>query len=263
MNSSSADLRRARRAVIVFHQGRETEASRKGLLRHVSWRRAALLLRSNLDHTLRTAASVPAADVILYYRDAPPRDLPSDLAAFPQSGGDLGEAIADAFAAAVADGYHEIAVVGTDSPNLSSMDLEAAFAKLSHAECVIGPSRDGGFFLIAVREASLRTVERAMAEMRWHNSRVLATLASRLTAARARVAYIRALKDVDRWTDVAACDPETAWAALDASRIRALIATPGRAVITEIETVRARIKTLFTLHSCLPAPPPAVRLHRH
>lgn len=68
----------------------------------------------------------------------------------PQQGRDLGARLSQATAQAFADGARDVIAIGTDSPWLRPADIEAAFEALARAEVVLGPTQDGGYYLIGL-----------------------------------------------------------------------------------------------------------------
>lgn len=68
---------------------------------------------------------------------------------FPeQSPGDLGAKFSHAFHWAEKQGYTKIVLVGSDSPDLPLDTLSQAFQALDTVSTVIGPTYDGGYYLI-------------------------------------------------------------------------------------------------------------------
>jgi rSAM/selenodomain-associated transferase 1 len=66
----------------------------------------------------------------------------------PQIEGDLGQRMAAFFGAQFGAGAAALVLVGTDSPTLPLSFIVQAFQELQTAEVVIGPSTDGGYYLI-------------------------------------------------------------------------------------------------------------------
>ncbi len=66
----------------------------------------------------------------------------------PQSEGDLGVRMNQSFEQAFQNGYKRAVVIGSDSPDLPKEILEQAFVELQKSDAVIGPSTDGGYWLI-------------------------------------------------------------------------------------------------------------------
>ncbi len=68
----------------------------------------------------------------------------------PQQGRDLGHRLRHAVAGAFAEGAQRVVVIGTDSPWLDRGTIHQAFTALRGHDLVLGPSRDGGYYLIGV-----------------------------------------------------------------------------------------------------------------
>jgi uncharacterized protein len=66
----------------------------------------------------------------------------------PQRGEDIGRRMANAFSDAFEMGAAHALLVGSDLPDLPLMILEEAAAALRSSKAVIGPARDGGYYLI-------------------------------------------------------------------------------------------------------------------
>jgi len=76
--------------------------------------------------------------------------LGKERAYFPQRGADLGERMKNAFSDAFADGYAQAVIVGSDMPDLPEKLIDKALQS-DAADAVIGPSVDGGYYLIGFR----------------------------------------------------------------------------------------------------------------
>lgn len=68
-----------------------------------------------------------------------------------QSSGDLGRRMQAAFKNAFDSGASRVVLVGTDCPELTTADIRRAFDALKTHDLVLGPSADGGYWLIAMR----------------------------------------------------------------------------------------------------------------
>lgn len=66
-----------------------------------------------------------------------------------QGTGDLGDRLERATTKAFADGYEKVAAIGTDCVHCGSRWINAAFHQTKENSCVIGPSEDGGYYLLA------------------------------------------------------------------------------------------------------------------
>lgn len=67
---------------------------------------------------------------------------------FPQHGATLGDKMGNAFAETFDKGFEKAVLMGTDFPDLPEAIVSEALEALDTASAVIGPSRDGGYYLI-------------------------------------------------------------------------------------------------------------------
>ncbi len=66
--------------------------------------------------------------------------------------GDLGIRMSSAFQEAFNNGYCKVVIIGSDCPDLTPNILQSAYQKLDHADLVLGPAHDGGYYLIGLKE---------------------------------------------------------------------------------------------------------------
>lgn len=67
-----------------------------------------------------------------------------------QQGDDLGQRMAHFFQTAFEKGAQKVVLIGTDSPSLPIDFLREALNRLDQSEVVLGPSTDGGYYLIGM-----------------------------------------------------------------------------------------------------------------
>ncbi len=70
----------------------------------------------------------------------------------PQTGEDLGERMKLAFLRCFSEGARSVVLIGSDIPDLPARIVDEAFRALDKCGAVIGPSVDGGYYLIGFRE---------------------------------------------------------------------------------------------------------------
>lgn len=119
----------------------------------------------------------------------------------PQRGPDLGARLAGAFATVFADGPPAALAVGADTPTLPAALVRRALALLADGrrDVVLGPSADGGYYLIGLRAAR----PELFAGVPWGTSAVLAETLRRAADAELRVACLPPWSDVDTPSDLA------------------------------------------------------------
>ena len=74
------------------------------------------------------------------------------IACFPQQGADLAARLHHVFKETYRRGFERTIVIGSDSPHISLATIADAHKALDHADVVLGPAEDGGYYLIAMRQ---------------------------------------------------------------------------------------------------------------
>lgn len=111
-----------------------------------------------------------------------------------QTGADLGEKMANAFASAFKSNLNAgVLMIGTDSPTFPAKFIEDAFNRLeSGAEVVMGKSADGGFYLIGLRENHPGLFE----QIKWSSPKVFGQMTGNINSLNLE------LKTLPEWFDV-------------------------------------------------------------
>ena len=73
---------------------------------------------------------------------------------FPQDGNDLGEKMNHALNLALSMGYEKCILTGSDLPLMTRAHLESGFEALDKADVTLGPTSDGGYYLVGVKKKS-------------------------------------------------------------------------------------------------------------
>jgi uncharacterized protein len=116
----------------------------------------------------------------------------------PQASGDLGTRLAAA-SHAVPPGRGWLAV-GADCPRLDAVLLREAAAVVARDQIVLGPSRDGGYYLLG----GPTPLPDLFSAMPWSTNRVLGETRARLLRAKASWHELVTLRDVDTAEDARA-----------------------------------------------------------
>lgn len=126
-------------------------------------------------------------------------DLAVD-AFLPQQGADLGARLAAAFDGHFQTGAARVTIIGSDCPDVAGGVVSEAFAALQRADAVIGPTLDGGYYLIALKKPAPDLFD----EVAWSTPRVLETTLSRARKLGLKIAMLPRLRDVDTARDARA-----------------------------------------------------------
>jgi uncharacterized protein len=114
-----------------------------------------------------------------------------------QGEGDLGARIERTCRRALSH-FAAVIALGADTPHLPSTRIERAARLLQRYDAVIGPSDDGGFYLLGLR----RCPPKLFASLPWSTKRSCAAMAARLREMGLRTAFLHRTFDVDRIEDL-------------------------------------------------------------
>lgn len=114
-----------------------------------------------------------------------------------QGSGDLGERLTRAFAESFADGARRVVIIGSDCPWLSDGDIKEAWNDLETHDLVLGPARDGGYWLVGLREPK----PELFSGISWSTGTVLEQTLEHARVRGLRFHLLRELRDVDTLGD--------------------------------------------------------------
>jgi rSAM/selenodomain-associated transferase 1 len=117
---------------------------------------AADLYDCFLRDTLDAMRKVPGVQCVIGYlpEDALDyfRQLAPDMGLTCQHGASLGERLDHLLTETLAGGSQRAVVMDSDSPTLPVSYISQAFDRLADADVVLGPTRDGGYYLIGMKQ---------------------------------------------------------------------------------------------------------------
>ena len=116
---------------------------------------------------------------------------PPGVKQIPQGTGDLGRRMTRVLCR---DPFQSSVIVGSDIPNIEPAHIAQAFAALMCHDAVFGPSPDGGYWLVGVR--NIRLLPGLFGGVRWSSPSALADTLHNIDGRR-RIALIETLADVD------------------------------------------------------------------
>jgi len=114
-----------------------------------------------------------------------------------QGDGDLGVRLDRATRNALEHSTSGVVVIGSDCPEVTPQDLRDAHAALKTSDVVIGPARDGGYWLIGIR----RPCPILFSGIDWGTDTVLGTTLRCAQEAGLSVTRLRTLGDIDTEAD--------------------------------------------------------------
>lgn len=195
----------------------------------LTYETAAALYACFLRDTLALVRAVPAVHRAIVYLPAAAADyfraLAPDMACYVQCGADLGARLDHALTAALTAGAAAAVAIGSDSPTLPAAYVARAFALLTTHDLVLGPSDDGGYYLIGLRHPQPRLLR----EVTMSTPTVLHDTLAIAAELRLQVALLPPWYDVDTVAELARLRAELASAPPGvAVHTRAFLATLDR-----------------------------------
>lgn len=188
-----------KRALIIFVKN-PVLGKVKTRLAKVIGEQAALDAYVQMLAHMRATASQVEADRWVYYAEAIDEADAWERPAFSkalQGPGDVGERMGRAFADLFAQGYEEVALVGSDFLDVQVQHLNQAFRVLAHNDLVFGPAQDGGYYLVGMKALQADIFQNRT----WSHAKVLAEALATLQKAGKTVALLPELSDIDEAED--------------------------------------------------------------
>jgi len=140
--------------LIIFYRNPELGKVKTRLAAAVGDEKALAIYLKLATHT-REVALASDFDRLVYYShhvDTEDNWQENSFHKKLQVGNDLGIRMYNAFENAFRDGYAHVCIIGTDCLELTSEILSAAFEQLKAHDVVIGPARDGGYYLLGMKQ---------------------------------------------------------------------------------------------------------------
>jgi rSAM/selenodomain-associated transferase 1 len=141
----------------------------------------------------------------------------------PQEGRNLGSRMAAAFAMAFDEGARRVAIIGSDVPWVSRAAVGEALAALDDHDVVLGPARDGGYYLLALAQPQPALFH----GIAWSTPSVLAATVERAGDMGLSVRRLEPLSDIDTMEDLRAEWSRLAPLLRTSAALRAALAAVG------------------------------------
>jgi uncharacterized protein len=184
--------------LLIFVRFPERGVVKTRLIGDLGEERALSFYRSFVADTIVLAHQTGYPSVVFFH---PPETenqmvdwLGHDLVCEKQQGHDLGERMYGAFEKAFTN-HGRVVLIGSDCPDLPPDILHEAFAALRAEDAVIGPSYDGGYYLIGF--ASGRLLQAPFCGIPWGSNRVYDITVSILKENSLRVHVLPQWHDID------------------------------------------------------------------
>ena len=112
---------------------------------------------------------------------------------YHQVGDDLGERMFNAFEFVFNQQNRQAIIVGTDIPDLSKEIILGAIDSLDKNDLVIGPSYDGGYYLLGMKKVHSGLFE----DIEWSSNSVFSSTVRKANALNLKIKELQMLRDID------------------------------------------------------------------
>ena len=169
-------------ALVILTKAPQPGQSKTRLVPPLSYAEAADLARTLLLDQLQNLATFGGARLFIAFTPETAAGffdgfIAQGFTCFAQRGQSLGERMSHAFEHLFASGFANVILIGSDLPALPVRFLQQAYAWLENsADIVLGPSADGGYYLIAMN----RMITAIFDDIGWSSSDVLSQTIQKL-----------------------------------------------------------------------------------
>lgn len=154
-----------------------------------------------LKHTQTVTAALNYPKKVYYSHFIEPDDIweAPGFAKALQSSGDLGQKMASGFLDNLSE-YPKVVIIGSDCPELTTAHLTEAFHQLDKYDNVIGPAKDGGYYLLGMQ----KFLPDLFTNKNWSTSDVLTQTTATLDSHGQSYYLLETLNDIDTYEDLIA-----------------------------------------------------------
>lgn len=185
--------------LIIFIRNPVAGQVKTRIARSIGDEKALEIYRHLLD--LTREATMPTNCIKhLFYSDRTEDDVwhPHTFSKHVQQGETLGERMKNALDVILSNGAEKAIIIGSDCPELTTGIIEDAFVQLDRKDVVIGPAKDGGYYLLGMK----KTLPFLFDDKEWGTDSVFEDTIVDLMENRLSYARLPTLSDVDTIYDL-------------------------------------------------------------
>jgi hypothetical protein len=188
----------SRDALIIFARNPELGKCKTRLAKTIGDEAALNIYKYLLEHTAHISKDLKVDKYVFYSENIKNDDLWKN-AIFRkklQFGADLGAKMENAFFELFQLGYEKIIIIGSDLLDLTTKHINEAFETLNNQDIVIGPAKDGGYYLLGMKN----THSKIFKNKDWGSSSVLKNTLNDIQ--NSTFSLLEELNDIDTFEDI-------------------------------------------------------------
>jgi hypothetical protein len=187
-------------AVIIFARYPNKGKVKTRLAKEIGEESALEFYKSCAENTFAECKKLKSEKILLYlfYSDVKDKALitkwaGSEFLFIPQTGTTLGEKMQNAFEEVFSNGVKKAVIIGTDIPDIEANLIKDSCDILNCADTVIGPSADGGYYLLGMKKAHTFLFN----DIKWSTNSVFAETCNRIIINKLTFFVLPKLIDID------------------------------------------------------------------
>lgn len=185
--------------ILIFQKKPEEGHVKTRLAKTIGDKKAVEVYQYLLSHTYQQVALLKIPTLVFFEREIQPEYLTNkDFEGTIQSIGNLGDKMKAAFQQAFDQGYRHVLIIGTDCWELRADILEEGLKALNTHEVVIGPAKDGGYYLLGMQKMYRSLFE----NINWSTSTVFSDTMKEVRNLELEAYVLEVLSDVDTYEDL-------------------------------------------------------------
>ena len=141
-------------AIIIFVKNPELGQVKKRVAKTLGDENALRIYEQMLDHTNSITRALSTEKFLFYNKKVDRNDIwendiyQKDI----QQGIDIATRVQNAFKKVFKLGFEHVLIIGSDCLELDERIIRLAFRQLEHFDSVLGPTKDGGFYLLGMND---------------------------------------------------------------------------------------------------------------
>ena len=199
-------MKMSEKAVIIFARYPVDGKVKTRLSKTLGDKFATAFYKTCAEHTFAVANKFrqdSGASVFLYCSEESEINLVKEWIGYDfifdfQKGNNLGLKMANAFATVFNAGYKKVNIIGTDAPAINPGLIDDAFTRLDKYDAVIGPSDDGGYYLLGLNKNNRDLFE----NIEWSTNIVFEKTIEKLNNMKMSFYRLEELTDIDTEDDL-------------------------------------------------------------
>lgn len=177
---------------------------KKRLLKDLEWNFITALYKHFIFDILSTIKKLKFEFRICFYPPDSKKNIISWIGKnyyyIPQIGDNLGERMKNSFNRVFKEGYSNVVLIGSDIPDLPGDFISKSFDFLQLNDVVIGPSSDGGYYLVGFNKNSFNPL--IFKDIKWSTKTVFKDTMKILNKSKSTIHVLPEWSDIDTIDDL-------------------------------------------------------------